>query len=461
MTIASLIIQVTAAIVTLWYVRKLPALVLIFAAFGCIIISIHFVEAVQLSDFAVLITSATMLAGVMVIPHVSSFIKQENKLLKSLESIDRALLSSLSHKGLMNAIVDRLGSTLGTDAAAIFLKNGDIHTLHTFASYGVDEEIERFVKQHTDNSFITSVVKTQKPLVISRINQDEDDALLNVVRKQGFMGFVCAPIVKSGTSVGILALFSKEPRPYTRREQAFIQAICNQIGIALNRAQLIERIQEMSFESVRSLVEAIEIRDPHTRGHSVQVAELAVSVARRMDFNRKELRYIVFAGLLHDVGKIAVPEVILQKKMKLNEEEWKIIKQHPVYSAQVVEPILELRHIVNWIRHHHERWDGHGYPEGRQGSQIPLPSRILAVCDTYSAMTSDRPYRKALSDGDATQEIERVSGTQLDPEVVGVFLELHKYGFTRNSIAGEHIRSTYPQYDGNTLSYRPQGSRLW
>lgn len=453
MIFASLIIQVAAAVITLRYVRKLPALVFIFAAFGLIIVSIRLAEAIQFSDFAIFLTSITMLAGVTVTPHISLSVKQESKLLKSLEAVDRALLSSLSHKGLMNAIADRLGSTLGTDAAAILLTNG---TVHTFASYGVDEEITRFAEEHAENGFIVSVVRSQKPLVISRINQDEDDALLNVIRRQGFMGFVCAPIVKRGTSVGVLVLFSKTPRPYTKREQSFIQAICNQIGIALNRAQLIERMQEMSFESVRSLVEAIEIRDPYTRGHSAQVAELAVCTAQKMDFNAKELKYIEYAGLLHDVGKIAVPEAILQKKIGLTEEEWEIIKKHPVFSAQVVEPILELRHIVNWIRHHHERWDGRGYPEGRSGSQIPLPSRILAVCDTYSAMTSDRPYRKALSDFNAIQELARVSGTQLDPAVVTVFLNVLKRRLSHSSIAGEHMRSTYPQDE--KISYRPKGN---
>ncbi len=460
MMTASLIIQVAGAIVTLWYVRKLPALVLIFAAFGVMIISIRFVETVRLSDFTVFLTSITMLVSVTIVPRVSSFIRQKSKLLRSREGIDRALLSSLSNKGLMNAIVDRLGSALGTDAAAVFLKNSNVHTLHTFASYGVDEEIKQFVEQHTDNSFFTSTVRSHKPLVIQRIKQDEDDAFLNVVRGHGFLGFVCAPIVKSGAAVGVLALFSREPRPYTRRERAFVQAICNQIGIALNRAQLVERIQEVSFESVRSLVEAIEIRDPYTCGHSVQVAELAVLTARKMGFNTEELKYIEYAGLLHDVGKIAVPEVVLQKTLKLTDEELEIIKKHPVLSAQVVEPILALRHIVDWVRHHHERWDGQGYPEGRRGTQIPLASRILAVCDTYSAMTSERPYRKALSDEDAVREMKRVSGTQLDPEVVAVFLTLHEHGLPGKSITGEKIRSTYPQSDKDALSYRPQGSWL-
>ena len=193
----------------------------------------------------------------------------------------------------------------------------------------------------------------------------------------------------------------------------------------MDRAKLIERIQEINIESVRALVEAIELRDPYTIGHSIQVADLATRIAQELEFSEREKNLIEFAGLLHDIGKIIVPEAILHKGTVLSSEEWQIIKKHVVHSAKIIEPIRNLRSVQNWILHHHEQWDGSGYPDGISGEKIPLESRILAVCDAYSAMTGDRPYRKALSIKDARQEIVNVAGKQLDPRLVNIFMSLN------------------------------------
>jgi putative nucleotidyltransferase with HDIG domain len=198
--------------------------------------------------------------------------------------------------------------------------------------------------------------------------------------------------------------------------------------MVLDRAWLIERIQEINFESVRALVGAIELRDPYTIGHSIQVADLSLLIGRELEFSERNLNLIEFAGLLHDIGKIVVPEAILQKNGKLTKEEWKIIKMHAIHSAKIIEPVANLKTVRTWVLYHHEKWDGSGYPEGRKAEQIPLQSRILAVCDAYSAMTGNRPYRNALSEEEARDEITRVAGKQLDPNIVDIFLSLSTTG---------------------------------
>ncbi|TET63773.1 MAG: HD domain-containing protein [Candidatus Stahlbacteria bacterium] len=424
--IAAMIIQIIAAIFAInYYLKNLPYIALSFITFALIILLIQNINITQLSpltDMMMFIISILMLISIVFTLKITSQFNQKDKQLKSLEDIDRAMLSSLSHKGVMNAIVNKLNTALDVDATAVltFTRNNS-KKLNIFATNNLSAKIQESI-QSKSNGFISSVIDNRKPLVITKIDDDEEEGFLKTLRTEGFLSYMAMSIIKNGMPIGALTLYSEKPRRYTRKEIEFINAITSQIGIALDRAQLIERIQETSFESVRALVEAIELRDPYTRGHSIQVSELSVKIAQDMEFTERELKLIKFAGLLHDVGKIAIPEAILQKTDPLTQEERTIIQKHPEHSAKIVEPIRDLRSIQNWILHHHERWDGKGYPARREGKETPLQSRILAVCDTYSAMIGERPYRASFTDEQAKREIKSVSGTQLDPKIVDIFL---------------------------------------
>jgi HD-GYP domain-containing protein (c-di-GMP phosphodiesterase class II) len=159
-------------------------------------------------------------------------------------------------------------------------------------------------------------------------------------------------------------------------------------------------------------------------GHSARVTQYAVAIAESMDLPLEEVEELRLAGILHDLGKIGVPDSILNKPGRLSDEEYSAIKMHPVLSMRIIEPLPHLGNIIPIIYHHHERYDGNGYMDGKSGNGIPLGARIIAVADSYEAMTSDRPYRKALSREEAVAEIARCSGTQFDPEVVKHFLAL-------------------------------------
>lgn len=184
------------------------------------------------------------------------------------------------------------------------------------------------------------------------------------------------------------------------------------------------KAEEKSFlDIVMSLAEAVDARDSYTRLHSQGVSFLAGKLAKALEFSNEMISKIEAAGTLHDVGKIGIPDVVLNKPGRLTEEEMDIIKNHPVISAQIIQS-TSLKEMVPAIRSHHERWDGKGYPDGLKGEEIPLEARILAVADTYNAMTTDRPYRKALSVNDALTEIEKCAGTQFDPKIAEVFLSM-------------------------------------
>jgi HD-GYP domain-containing protein (c-di-GMP phosphodiesterase class II) len=176
------------------------------------------------------------------------------------------------------------------------------------------------------------------------------------------------------------------------------------------------------------LSEAIESRDPYTRGHSARVTALAEAVARRLGWDDEQLRSLHMGGTLHDVGKLSVPGRILRKPGPLTPEELAEIRAHPEAGARLIEPIESAHCALPYVLHHHERWDGRGYPHRLAGPAIPLEARVLAVADAFDAMTSHRPYRRALGDDEALAEIDRCAGTQFDPEVVRAFLEVWAAG---------------------------------
>ncbi|MBW2274875.1 MAG: response regulator [Deltaproteobacteria bacterium] len=193
--------------------------------------------------------------------------------------------------------------------------------------------------------------------------------------------------------------------------------------------QLAEKNRELRtayIQTIRALAEAIDAKDTYTRGHSERVAVYASRLAREMNLSKELIERVYFSGLLHDVGKIGVPDAIITKPDRLTREEYAEIQKHPEIGAKILEPVEFLRHIVPCVRHHHEWYDGcpSGYPERLQGDLIPLPSRIILVADTVEAMTSDRPYRNALPIEAVVAELNKYSGSQFDPVCVDAFLRL-------------------------------------
>jgi len=193
-------------------------------------------------------------------------------------------------------------------------------------------------------------------------------------------------------------------------------------GILREREHL-QSERQFLIGSITSLILALEARDQYTRGHSESVAAVVVDIAREMSQNEEQLDTVKIAGKLHDLGKIGIRDDILLKPGPLNEEEWKILKRHPLIGAEILAPIQSLKDIIPALLSHHERLDGKGYPEGLKGSQIPLLARMVAVADTYDALTSDRPYRKGFSHEEALKIIEDIKGSQLCPDCVQSFLK--------------------------------------
>ena len=240
----------------------------------------------------------------------------------------------------------------------------------------------------------------------------------------GVRSVVLVPLYSRERFLGMIVLFHPDEADELEPEDLnLITAIAGQAAMALENATLYEDLEMSYFSTVKALARAIEVKDPYTYGHSERVTEYALAIARRMDVSENEIKNIKYAAALHDIGKIGIARKILNKPGTLSDEEFVYIKTHPQLGDSIIEPVAFLEAPRNIILHHHERFDGQGYPDGLRGDEIELGARILAVADAFEAMMSDRPYRKSLPLEEALGELESNSGGQFDPRVVRAFNE--------------------------------------
>ncbi|MCU0663416.1 MAG: GAF domain-containing protein [Myxococcota bacterium] len=230
------------------------------------------------------------------------------------------------------------------------------------------------------------------------------------------------PLVIGDKTIGVFEFVKRASTGIGESERQMLETMASQAAIAIENARLFESTQRIYYETLRSLAHALEARDDYTRGHSERVAVLAQRIGQKLGFGERDIHTLFNAALLHDIGKIGIRDEVLLAPRRLSQEEMETIRKHPAFGNAILMPLKFLGDIRDWVRFHHERWDGTGYPDGRRGDAIPLASRIIAVADTYDAMTSTRPYREALSGQTAITEIRKKSGLQFDPKVVDAFL---------------------------------------
>ena len=236
--------------------------------------------------------------------------------------------------------------------------------------------------------------------------------------------FLTIPVKTDKDFLGMIFLFNNKETNYSVETVDFISSLSDIISVAISNAQMVDYIEEAHFDAINSISEAIEARDAYTRTHGDRLINYGVEVARKLGLGENGVKNIRYAAALHDVGKIGIRDSILNKQGKLTDEEYAEMKKHPEIGYNMLKKIKFLTPIANEVLHHQERFDGKGYPDKLKGEEIPIISRIIAVIDTFDAMTTDRPYRKARPIQTALDEIKKCSGTQFDPKVVNAFLKV-------------------------------------
>jgi HD-GYP domain-containing protein (c-di-GMP phosphodiesterase class II) len=232
------------------------------------------------------------------------------------------------------------------------------------------------------------------------------------------------PVVVSGRAWGAITVQGTETEAFDEEDARLLQAVADQLAAALRSATLYDQLERAYLGTAEALSAALEAKDSYTAAHSRSLVQRAEAVGRRLGMSGAALRSLRYAAVFHDIGKLAVPEAILNKPGPLTEDEFAVVKRHTVVGEQILAPVEFLEEVLPLVRGAHERWDGAGYPDGLAGEEIPLGARIVFACDTYDAMTTDRPYRAALPEEEARTELRRVAGTQLDPRVVDALLDV-------------------------------------
>jgi HD-GYP domain-containing protein (c-di-GMP phosphodiesterase class II) len=235
---------------------------------------------------------------------------------------------------------------------------------------------------------------------------------------------ICVPVRAKDRTLGVLQAINRKEGTFDEEDKDGLLALANQVSIAIENANLYQGLKETFYETSQALAETIEKRDPYTGGHTQRVMQYSIAIGRSMGLPEKEMERLKLAAILHDIGKIGIRDNILLKNDRLDTDEIKIMNEHTAYGSEILELVKHLRDIIPGVRGHHENYDGTGYPDGLKGGEIDLIARIIAVADTYDAMTTDRPYRKALSMQTAIDELRKFSGKQFDGDIAEHFIRI-------------------------------------
>jgi HD-GYP domain-containing protein (c-di-GMP phosphodiesterase class II) len=320
-------------------------------------------------------------------------------------------------------VVDELHETFDFYLAAIQRLDSD-GVLRLLAGRGLLAEVMKeflLTEQPVSEGVNGRVARSAVTALVTDTRSDHD----YIVRdpKTDPRSELAVAILVDGSVWGVLNIEETEPGALSETDAVLVEAIAASFGVAVHRANLMADLERAFTTTLAALASTVEAKDDYTACHGEDVAELVERVALRMSLTGAQARDARYAAMLHDIGKVAVPSEILLKPGPLTKEEWVVMRSHATIGGELVERIDAFAHLAPAVRASHERWDGSGYPDGLAGQEIPLAARIIAACDTYDAIITDRPYRRARSPQQARAELRRVGGTQLDPGVVDALVE--------------------------------------
>ncbi len=352
--------------------------------------------------------------------------------LDALHAIDMAISSSLDLRITLDVLLDQVTAQLHVDAADILLLRPQNRMLEVAAARGFRSPAAHNVQLKLGQSFAGQAAQQRRTIACANLRQEaEGHAGAEGLLAEGFVSLYCVPLIAKGAVLGVLEVFRRSQLAPDQEWLDFLGALAKQAAIAVDNATLFENLERSHAElalaydsTLEGWSRALDLRDRETEGHTQRVATIAVQLARAMNVPEADLVHVRRGALLHDIGKMGIPDSILLKPGPLTPEEWAIMRRHPEYAYELLSPVQFLRPALDVPYAHHEKWDGTGYPRGLKGAEIPLAARIFAVVDVWDALTSDRTYRPAWSPERARAYIAEQAGRHFDPAVAQASLVL-------------------------------------
>lgn len=359
-------------------------------------------------------------------------LSQQLENLSALRAVSVAINASMDLPLTLNILLDQVSSKLKVDACDVLLLNPHTRTLDFAADRGFRTKVIRGTSLNMGNSFAWQAVQSRSVIRIDNLLEDSSPRFRTAIHEsEGFVSYIGAPLISKGMIKGVLEIFMRSPLQFNRDWMDFLEAMVSQAAIALDNGSMFQDLQKANLDltlaydaTIEGWAKALELRDGGTEGHSQRVTQMTLKLAQVMGVQDSDLEHIRRGALLHDIGKMGVPDSILLKEGSLDDMEWEMMRKHPVFAMDMLKNISYLQPALDIPCCHHERWDGSGYPQGLSGNQIPFPARIFSVIDVWDALSSDRPYRGPWKEEDVYTYIRENSGSQFDPLVVQQFFNL-------------------------------------
>ncbi len=345
----------------------------------------------------------------------------------TMNKIDKAVLSSQSSSDLMDRVIMIVYSLISCDFIALAVINEEKRGFDILSFLEGRTSTLLGEKPFVHNGmFWEETLKRQGQFfqMVNRMEGETIDPVFQRVIGYKVGGIVNAPLWVHDRNLGSLLISRREEEPFSSKEMDHIRLLSDQVAVALQSVIMREERENLLMGILLALTRSIDAKSRWTAGHSERVARIAEQIALEMEFSQEDMRILTITSVLHDIGKLAIPEAVLDKTGRLTKEERQLIEMHPMAGARIIADIPSYGRIMPGVLHHHEHWDGSGYPQGWKGEDIPLNSRIITVADVYDAITDDRPYRKGMDTGAALKFMGENSGRLFDPCIVNIFLSV-------------------------------------
>lgn len=352
--------------------------------------------------------------------------------LKSLRAIDLAILGTTDLQLVLRSLLTEISARLNVDAATVFLFDPHALTLDIAASRGWRSRAAERITMRLGDGATGKAALERRTIAVPNVSDatvERSENVRQVTSSEEVKSLYAIPLIAKGQLIGVLTLGFRAPFTADAGWLEFAEALAGQAAMAVESAQSFTALQRSNTDlalaydtTIEGWARALDLRDKETEGHSRRVTEMTLGLAMTAGMEHSELVHVRRGALLHDIGKMGIPDAILLKPGKLTDDEWVVMRQHPVYAYELLSPIAHLRPALEIPYCHHEKWDGSGYPRGLKGDQIPLAARLFAIVDVWDALRSDRPYRPAWGLERVREHIAQQSGTHFDPAVVALFL---------------------------------------